>query len=291
MNTKVLSESVTLTTLNDKLQKLIILEKSDASLSSLSNGMECFANIALTKQSNRNKQFIRDKKPEQFSGEDRCLDCKKNHKQYKNCGGYHKCTTKCNLCKQLGHIKNCSNKQSRSYRTEVEVNENNGDVAFCFTLLDEGSSSNVGDNWKHDKTRFSLSISTELVHHVEFVHKKFRKSSLHHSPLLKITRKLLHGYYEKRGRNIPVKQKGKLPASIQMEGLVNTGAQICTAGVDLMESLGINKSYLIPTTMKVKGGGGGERGYPFCNVDIRWTNSTKKRTNLNTQKNPKKWKF
>ena len=38
-----------------------------------------------------------------------------------------------------------------------------------------------------------------------------------------------------------------------MEGLADTGAQICTAGVDLMESLGINKSYLIPTTMKVKG--------------------------------------
>ena len=143
---------------------LIILEKSEASLSSLSNGGrggECFANIALTKQSNRNKQFIRDKKLGQFSGEDRCPDCKKNHKQCKNCGGYHKYTTKCNLCKQLGHIKNCCNKQARSYRTKVEVDENNGDdVAFCFTLLDEGSSSNVGDNWKHDKTGFSLSIST-----------------------------------------------------------------------------------------------------------------------------------
>ena len=48
--------------------------------------------------------------------------------------------------------------------------------------------------------------------------------------------------------------KGKsVDSTISCECLADTGAQVCTAGKGLLESFGINKSHLVPTTMKVKG--------------------------------------
>ena len=54
-----------------------------------------------------------------------CEDCKKVHVTCRVCGGQHKCTTRCNACKDLGHIKACcpKNRQRSSKVAVVEMGE------------------------------------------------------------------------------------------------------------------------------------------------------------------------
>ena len=118
---KVLSESATLTTLDAKLKRLQVLEKSDTSLSSLSN-TEAFSNYTAGGDNERNtgdhrrqKNSQRKQKWEKADKEstpagEKCADCGKKHSQCGNCKGFHKCTTRCNHCKKMGHIKNCCRK-------------------------------------------------------------------------------------------------------------------------------------------------------------------------------------
>ena len=113
---KILSESAVLTSLDDKLKRLLVLEKSDTSLSSLGGGSDAFSNY--TSGNDRRKGRNERRKADGPKGDgpkgdaggrrnDPCPDCKKKHPQCKTCNGYHKCTTQCNLCKGMGHIRNC----------------------------------------------------------------------------------------------------------------------------------------------------------------------------------------
>jgi hypothetical protein len=115
---KVLSESGALPTLDSKVKRLLVLESSDASLSSLSGG-EAFSNVSSMRKGSgkTSKQWRKErnerrtdgwKAADKAAGETMplCQECKQKHPQCPTCHGYHKCTTKCNLCQKLGHIKN-----------------------------------------------------------------------------------------------------------------------------------------------------------------------------------------
>ena len=123
---KILAESADLPTLEDKLKRLMVLEKSDASLSSLNAsdapGGAATSNMVKGKFINPNKDGLtklrrrRGPKPPpggpkndgpKPEGNGGCEECGKQHPQCRACKGYHKCTTRCNLCKGMGHVKNC----------------------------------------------------------------------------------------------------------------------------------------------------------------------------------------
>ena len=44
-----------------------------------------------------------------------------------------------------------------------------------------------------------------------------------------------------------------VPSGTEVDGLADTGAQICTAGTDLLVTMGIEVDFLVPTRMGVKG--------------------------------------
>ena len=129
---KILAESANLPTLEDKLNRLLVLEKSDASLSSLSHP-ENSANTNFTRgndtkkppryQKSQRKKSVKSgglnnptsQRPSDSARPDAtgnannetCSDCGKKHPQCRACLGHHKCTTQCNACKGMGHIRNC----------------------------------------------------------------------------------------------------------------------------------------------------------------------------------------
>lgn len=100
---KVLSESSNLTTLDEKVKRLLILEKSDASLSSLTSG-DGFTNESYVQSRPRNNNRNKTPKKRPDLG-DQCRDCKKRHPKCEVCGYSHKCMTKCNLSNKMGHIR------------------------------------------------------------------------------------------------------------------------------------------------------------------------------------------
>ena len=109
---KVLAESANLASLDAKFQRLLVLEKSDTSLSTLSGG-DAHVNYygGGKRQFGSKKKNWRDdrkKEPAQRQAADGvCQDYKQKHNPCRSCGGFHKCTTKCNSCKGMGHIRNC----------------------------------------------------------------------------------------------------------------------------------------------------------------------------------------
>ena len=155
---KVLSESANLPSMIDKLQRLLVLEKSDASLSSLnaSDPVSGSATSNFTK-GNYTKKDKFDKSQKKWSQKqsgvpaipktqngvqkndksENCDECGKKHPQCRACQGYHKCTTRCNTCKGMGHIRNCcptsANVSVTAPSGDHTTLEEEGVVCFCVT--------------------------------------------------------------------------------------------------------------------------------------------------------------
>ena len=164
---KVLSESANLPTLDDKLQRLLVLEKSDTSLSSLneSAGGIVNSNVAKGNFTKRDK-FIKprgrryQRKPPggqstsdvgtRNDSNENCDVCGKKHPQCRACQGYHKCTTQCNTCKGMGHIRNCcpTSAQVSVATAPSDVHptlEEEGVVCFCITGEEQDMMINTAD--------------------------------------------------------------------------------------------------------------------------------------------------
>ena len=108
--------------MDSKFKRLLILEKSDTSLSTLSGG-DAHANVVSGsfKQSGGGKRFDKrrnwknkDKSNEKLPPPQKtppqdlvCPECKQKQPPCRSCGNQHKCTTQCNSCKGRGHIKIC----------------------------------------------------------------------------------------------------------------------------------------------------------------------------------------
>ncbi len=278
---KILSESATLNTLDDKLNKLLVLEKSDTSLSSL-GGADAFVNYSGRRDHDYSKKGAKDgrrrrekedaaAKAKNTSGGS-CPECHQKHPQCTICKGYHKCTTKCNSCKEMGHIKNCCPKSLASLIaaatavTAANVNARNGNndnpngpevedeenIAFGFMVA---ITEQPGPYHKSPTTSFSVhahQISTHLLSHMECKDASFRVATPAKAPLIRVVCKLLianHAIYGRYTTQDDVRQKKKVKTS----GLADTGAQVCTAGPNLLSQFHIDLNFLIPTRLEVKG--------------------------------------
>ena len=138
---KILSEGSALPSLNDKLQRLIVLERSDASLSSLnaettirnSHSNVTRGEFQRNDRSDKSRRKVNRRSGQKYNnqrndgskqdgagkdgagngdgarndGSDGCRDCGRRHARCRSCQGYHKCTSQCNSCKGMGHIRSC----------------------------------------------------------------------------------------------------------------------------------------------------------------------------------------
>ncbi len=285
---RVLSESGDLPTLSAKFNRLSVLEKSDASLSSLSGG-DAFSNFAsstrgrnnnwqrrkpggVPQDSQRNKGNVGGKGKE--VGGSLCPECKVKHPQCTVCNGFHKCTTQCNNCKKLGHIRNCcpnniSRVSNASVDTEVanRVHDEESEVLFGFAFhlsLDAISEETVdrsqGNPGKDDQfamsmagESMSLSLSKELIAHMEYSieRARFQSTKPQGAPFLPVECVILVEVHAKFGKDLT--ELVALPPRRRGKGLADTGAQVCTAGPTFLATFNIDVSFLVPTKMGVKG--------------------------------------
>ena len=245
---KVLSESSTLVSLEEKLNRLVVLEKSDSSLSSLGNS-DAFVNMSTGGDKQKGgggykKRWQKKDKQEQTSEttNDNCPDCGKKHSPCRTCKGFHKCTTRCNHCKKMGHIKNCCQKflqlSVRAAHLKVEdVGEEEEEVVFSYSVT---------------MATFSISvhqISKYLLSHMECKDGSFQTAKPAKAPLIQVTCRLLVEHHVIYGRILRNRKK----RCVKAEGLADTGAQVCTAGPSLLSYFHIDESFLIPTKLEVKG--------------------------------------
>ena len=281
---KVLSESATLVTLEDKLKRLAVLETSDTSLSSLA-GHD--ATINLTRgglqdgrgPDNRQRQRgnRRRKKKEQPNttvprpsdgdGTGICVECGESHPQCPTCKGYHKCSTQCNFCKKFGHIRNCCRgllKQQLSAiaaklnaTTPLAEGDGEGEIAFGLSLQVVPHEKQA----KHAEQSLSplplssvtLSVSLQqisihMLSHMEHDGESFQVQKPSPAPMIHVKCKIIVENHAMYGRS--PKRK---PKSAEEDGLADTGAQVCTGGPDLLSDLHVDVDVLIPTKLEVKG--------------------------------------
>ena len=268
---KVLSESATLLTLDDKLKRLSVLETSDASLSSLADN-EALSNVTSGRSNNRRRQGggirrrpqKRDytnnnaKDPKKDVQSMACVECGESHPPCKTCNGFHKCTTQCNFCKKYGHIRNCCMKLLKQSVVNSNANAEGDDeeedgIAFGFSLQaawktkltvppspETLSSFTFSVSWEH--------ISTHMLSHMEHDGETFHATKPNPAPLIRVTCKVIVENHVMYGRTLK-----KKPSQTSKDGLADTGAQVCTAGPELLTSLRIDVSFLIPTQLEVKG--------------------------------------
>ena len=275
---KVLADSATLTTLDAKKERLLTLEKSEMSLSSL-DGNDAISNYTGTgdrRSDRRDKQWNRKREKQQSKLKGRteggdtgaaaaggtCPVCKNKHPQCEKCNGYHKCTTKCNSCHAMGHIRNCC---PTAAAARIEVEE---EILFQFCVVAEEpldvsppdkslSTTMPGDEMTVVPTEFiqqtctSLSISAELLTHMEWINERFQKRKPQDAPYLKVSCKLLVTIHASYGKVVPQTDQEK-PSHV-VDGLADTGAQVCTAGSDLLTVFNVSEDDLVPTILGVKG--------------------------------------
>ena len=315
---KVLSESVELTTLDSKVKRLALLEKSDASLSTLSGGgagvnvlqgwKKQYPGSGGRRFPSSEKKFpSSEKKKKSWKKEpkeppavvpersDLCQACNQKHPQCKSCGGSHKCTTRCNSCKGMGHIRNCcpsgfSSAQGAVVAPDEQASDDEEKaVTFNFSVvlenapidldvplpvsvsavsshtttqdnappsdLDVSSPASVSAFFSHETQVDSFSLTTQLFAHMEFIEAEFRRAKPRNAPMIQVECELLVDIHRRFDIDIPQSDgcTEKSFSSRGIDALADTGAQVCTAGPDLLQSLGTTESVLITTNMTVKG--------------------------------------
>ena len=127
----------------------------------------------------------------------------------------------------------------------AEPSEN--DIVFGFHVTGENTS--TGATAEKELSR-SLSVSAELITHMEYMSEKFHQMKPHSAPMLPLSCTLLVDDHRKFGKTLS-RKRDKI--TCKLEGLADTGAQICTAGSNLLTMLGLDETFLVPTTMEVKG--------------------------------------
>ena len=263
---KILAESTSLTTLDQKLNRLLTLEKSETSLSSLS-GNDAMTNYTGGVKGDRSRGPKKQDKRRSGGGRgsggggsgaggtETCSECNSKHPQCPKCNGHHKCTTQCNSCQAMGHIKNCC-PNNEATNASLQVTEED-DVVFQFHVTSEIQlAMPLKDSTPTSKAEplvssASLSISAELLSHMECINERFQKMRPQNAPYLQVKCRLLVDVHASYGKNVPHLEKYEKLREVS--GLADTGAQVCTAGSDLLTLLGITEEHLVRTVMGVKG--------------------------------------
>ena len=277
-----MSESSELPHLATKFQRILLLEKSAASLTSLSGG-DAYSNIVQYRgetAGNRKSSWSKKKKfprqPRSDSQNNRadnrsedvdpsaivCQDCKSPHPKCRSCGGSHKCTTRCNGCKGMGHIKNCCPSAVQLVSTAAPTgaakdgfipSAEEPEVAFGYAVTAETAPVDFSPSVMASVSAFSFSI--RLFTHLEFIEAEFRKTRPRDAPILQVDIKVMVEVHTYFGKEIP---RGDYCGNQQLSasnvgGLADTGAQVCTGGPDLLKKLDMDESLLVTTNMSVKG--------------------------------------
>ena len=156
----------------------------------------------------------------------------------------------------MGHIKNCCPHAS-NVLMHSQNDENSNNVTMSCTQSEEESI--VFQFYVHSEEREtstenldeynSLTIITELITHMEWINDRFQRMKPQDAPLLKVCCKLLIKVHRNYGKSTVA----DVPSGTEVDGLADTGAQICTAGTDLLVTMGIEVDFLVPTRMGVKG--------------------------------------
>ena len=285
---KVLSESTALTTLDAKFKRLLVLESSESSLSSLANN-EALSNYTggpyykgpgggngkpSDNQRRRDKWNKKDKETDD-KPRDKCSDCGKQHAQCKSCNGFHKCTTRCNFCRKTGHIKNCCMKMLRQSAAaaavqagdrdgtplidEVVGNDEEEVVVFGYkvTVEEKLSSNRLVDRSTRPRQIpshkslhvFAHQLSTYLLSHMESKDGSFHATKPAKAPLIEVSCTILAENHLFHGKQLCQGKRRRVITS----GLADTGAQVCTAGPGLLSYFHIDEEFLVPTKLVVKG--------------------------------------
>ena len=280
---KILSESATLTTLEDKLKRLLVLEKSDTSLSKFA-GNDAAINLTRGGPQDRRGSDNRQrpqrggnkwrKKKEQQSitpapkpsdGDNVCVECGENHPQCPTCKGYHKCTTQCNFCKKFGHIRNCCRKLLKQQLSAVTSKLNAGipqteeddedEIAFGLSVQVVSRNKEVehNDSSPSPLSSVTLSISIQqisihMLSHMEHDGESFHVTKPSPAPMIHVTCTVIVENHVMYGR-----KPERRPKPAEEDGLADTGAQVCTGGPDLLTDLHVDENILIPTKLEVKG--------------------------------------
>ena len=91
-------------------------------------------------------------------------------------------------------------------------------------------------------------MSSHLLAHMEHDGKSFHKTKPSPAPIIRVSCRVITENHVLYGHSLT-----KKPKKTSKDGLADTGAQVCTAGPDLLTSLHIDREILIPTKLEVKG--------------------------------------
>ena len=93
---------------------------------------------------------------------------------------------------------------------------------------------------------------TQMWPHLQWVDGKFCPKKPDCSPSLEVNVIVMHGAHESFGRRWRGSRKG-INDAVAVKGLADTGCQTCTAGEDILATLGCPQEYLIPTKHRIIG--------------------------------------
>ena len=253
---RVLSESLTLLTLNDKLNRLVTLERSETSRTSLGNQkMDRPAEAAAG---------TGDKKVEK-----KCEGCNnkflarfKLHRLCDSC--FTKKTRETKKARETTTKKTTAKKEeTEEEEAELEMAEATNHNVFTFNIVGNAYVKKTAQQMKQRRRRCTAKVfetvpdppkkDVKRASHMEFENGKFREISPENPPHLNVRCRLLHNEHEAWGKVLTENTRKRCSKNVSTEGLADTGSQVCIAGPDLLKQLGVDKDYLVPTTTTIRG--------------------------------------
>ena len=287
---KVLSETASLHSLEDKLDRLMALEKSESSSATLSGQVQAPAVVKVVE--------VKRVEPS------KCSTCHRIHKKCSKCQRAHPCTIECHNCKKTGHVRYCCPmpraegkvKMVEQAQGEVEqVEAEMGSEVFCMQLqalefmaeqervrerrqkkrkaqragviskkMEGKVQSSKPENRETEMDGCGICVvgeamqkfTEEGIDHMEWDEglDKFVKTNPQEPPLMEVQVKVLSQVQKQfLGRRASLwTQLGRAKRG-RRSALADTGAMVCTAGLDILGTMGIQKDMLAKTRMVLRG--------------------------------------
>ena len=262
---KILSESVNLVTLQQKLDRLTTLEKSESSSATLSSGST--AGVQQVESSKRDHPT--------------CRVCNRVHKKCRQCQRPHPCSIECHTCKKKGHVRACcpNSKQevdtnmvqevgfSMTVQAQEEVDTSVEMMALEFMASqeqlrvkkEEKKSRQRSQRRRNQATVYQSMIGE--IGHMEWDQSSQRFVSMSPSPppILEVSLRVMMTVQRNLvGKSADSRPNRKYLHTVVTEGLGDTGAQVCTAGMNMLDKLGVHRRMLASTSLRIKGVKGSE---------------------------------
>ena len=282
---KLLSETANLLSLEDKLDRLCALEKSESSSATLSGQVQSTAGVKVVE--------VKRVEPS------KCSICHKIHKRCQKCQRVHPCTIECHNCKKTGHVRLCCTAPKREVKEGGDVKEvvaeDEGGGAFCMQLQalefmaeqervrERGHEKREAQRARGKRNKIKeeghgikrvprevvvdecmvcmvgkamKQFTEEGIDHMEWDTrlKQFVKSNPQDPPLMGVQVKVLSQVQKQfLGRKARLWAQLGRSKPVRERGLADTGAMVCTAGLDTIKALGLQVNMLARTRLVVRG--------------------------------------